>query len=105
MEEINAKVEGTNIEADAVSHYWVNPFRTGQRKNLFVLDLDSNLNQFVTADLYVYDYNMNDHFTLHGEIVTLLEFEEAILESGISRVDVDVQSRKASAVNRFHLRS
>ncbi len=105
VEEIGAEVVGTNIEADPVPHYWVNGYRTGPRRGLYILELDTDLNQFVTADLYAYAYDLNDQFNIYGVRVTLQEFEAAIEERGLTTLDVDVRSRDTSAVNRFDLRA
>lgn len=104
VEEINAEVEGEDIEADPVIHYWVKGYATGPERGLFILDADYERNQFVTSDLSAYAYDRNDRFRINGAPATLQEFEDAI-ERGLDTVDVDISSLDASSVNRFDLRA
>ena len=105
VEEISAEVVGMNIEADPVPHYWVKGYRTGPGRDLNILELDTDLNQFVTSDLYAYAYDLNDQFNIYGVRVSLQEFEAAVEERGLTTLDVDIHSEDTSAVNRFDLRA
>lgn len=105
VEEISAEVEGADIEADSVTHYWVKEFTTGPRRGVSILEADYDRNQFVTYDLSLYAYDRNDRFRINGVPATIQEFEDAIEEGRLNTVDVDISSLDASSVNRFDLRA
>ena len=107
VEEIRAEVEGSDplIEAEPVSHYWVEPYQAGPRRGVSILEADYDRNLFVSADLRLYAYDRNDRFRINGVAASLEEFEAALEERRLSTVDVDIGSLDTSSVNRFDLRA
>lgn len=107
VEEIRAEVVDADpaIEADPVTHYWVEPYRAGPRRGVSILEADYERNLFVSTDLRLYAYDRNDRFRINGAPASLEEFEAAVEERRLSTVDVDIGSLDASSVNRFDLRA